>query len=222
MGKGFVYKWTNQVNGKWYIGSHKGSLDDGYRHSSKILAAAERKYGLDNFFREILFEGDYEIDQIRSTVEARFLQEEDAANNPLSYNQSNITGPNRLSKEACKKISDAKLGVPMTPEHSIKKSIAQKGLKRSSETRERISKAKQGKNNPMYGKQLTTDHRRKVSEGLKAAYASGKRTSSQLGVEPWNKGKIPEVLKCPHCQREGKGAVMYRHHFDRCSKSLEI
>ena len=36
---GFIYKWTNIINGKWYIGSRKGTTDDGYRHSSKVLAA---------------------------------------------------------------------------------------------------------------------------------------------------------------------------------------
>lgn len=29
---GFVYKWINLINGKWYIGSHNGTVDDGYRH----------------------------------------------------------------------------------------------------------------------------------------------------------------------------------------------
>lgn len=104
---GFVYKWTNTINGKWYIGSHKGTPDDGYRHSSKILKVAEEKYGIENFAREILFEGDYEKDNIRSVVEGEFLRAENAANNPMSYNRSNLTGPDCFSKESRMKMGKA-------------------------------------------------------------------------------------------------------------------
>ena len=91
---GFVYKWTNQINGKWYIGSHKGTIGDGYRHTSKILALAEEKYGLENFKREILYTGeDYR------NVEAEYLVECDAANNTQSYNRCNIVAPFPFSKE---------------------------------------------------------------------------------------------------------------------------
>lgn len=96
---GFVYKWTNTINGKWYIGSHKGTTDDGYRHSSKYLGAAEKKYGQENFTREILFEGNYVDDQIKAK-EAAYLTKYNAAHNSRSYNQTNITGPNSLSAEA--------------------------------------------------------------------------------------------------------------------------
>jgi hypothetical protein len=27
----FVYKWTEKSTGKWYIGYHTGTIDDGYR-----------------------------------------------------------------------------------------------------------------------------------------------------------------------------------------------
>ena len=77
---GFVYKWTNKINGKWYIGSRKGTIDDGYRHSSQIMRAAEEKYGLEAFTREILFVGDYENDKMKD-VEATYLQENNAATN---------------------------------------------------------------------------------------------------------------------------------------------
>jgi len=51
----FIYKTTNVLSGKYYIGMHStDNLDDGYLGSGNRIKLAIRKHGKDNFISEIL------------------------------------------------------------------------------------------------------------------------------------------------------------------------
>jgi len=75
-----IYKITNQINGKIYIGKHQTkNLDDGYMGSGKQLNRAIQKYGLENFTKEILHIFDNEDDmnaKEKELVTEEFVQEE--------------------------------------------------------------------------------------------------------------------------------------------------
>jgi len=56
-----IYRITNKINGKTYVGMHQTkNLDDGYMGSGKLIRRAIAKHGLSNFTKEILHTFDNE------------------------------------------------------------------------------------------------------------------------------------------------------------------
>lgn len=238
---GFVYKWTNNINGKWYIGSHKGTMADGYRHSSKVMESAERKYGKDNFIRTIIYQGK----NFRET-EAKYLHKYDAANNPMSYNRSNLSGANSHTKLTRSKISEGLSGKPKSESHkqSLRAAWDQRGrgenydtiygMEKSREIRKKISRP--GKTNSFYQKEHTQETKDLISSKLSTPAIKIARSKRMLGDKnpakrpevrlqisitgkgrvPWNKGSFQNQIKCPYCNKTGGQSVMKRWHFSRC------
>lgn len=75
----YLYKITNNINGKIYIGVHRtDKLDDGYMGSGKILKMAQEKYGIENFSKHTLefFETYREaLDKEREIVTLTFIED---------------------------------------------------------------------------------------------------------------------------------------------------
>jgi GIY-YIG catalytic domain len=87
---GFIYEWTNKLNGMKYIGSHKGTIDDGYTGSGKRFENARNKYGIENFERTILEYVEKEEDILLK--EQYYLDTFGCAKSPLYYNISPSAG----------------------------------------------------------------------------------------------------------------------------------
>jgi hypothetical protein len=70
-----IYKIINKIDGKIYIGKHQTKdLNDNYFGSGKRLKYAIKKYGIENFIKEILFQFDNEDEM--NTKEAELVTEE--------------------------------------------------------------------------------------------------------------------------------------------------
>jgi group I intron endonuclease len=83
-GQGFVYRWTNLLNNKWYIGSHEGCINDGYVASGKAIKDAIKKHTIQAFTRDILYVGgDFR------ELEELVLETLSAATDKSSYNLKN-------------------------------------------------------------------------------------------------------------------------------------
>jgi len=89
---GFIYKWVNHVNKKYYIGSHYGPLDDGYVGSGVWFRRAYNK-NPENFSRTILKYLTSEDPVELLTLEQQYLITEcEVGNKDKCYNISRRAG----------------------------------------------------------------------------------------------------------------------------------
>lgn len=152
-----VYKTTNLLNGKFYIGKHQTeNPNDGYLGSGKALEAAIKRHGRENFKKEILF--DFPTQEEMDAKEKKILTEEFIASNQ-NYNMGvgGEGGPHfkgkKHSEESRKKMG--RPGKKLSAEH--RKKISEKNRKRvySEETRQKLAElAKKRWANPEQRKKL--------------------------------------------------------------------
>jgi group I intron endonuclease len=207
-----VYKHTNKINNKVYIGITGNSTQkrwkNGYGYSESHhphFYSAIQKYGWDNFTHEIIADNLTEEEAL--LLEEKLIREYDATNREKGYNTelSGIKGHYKHTEETKKKISETQKGEKghMWGKHlteETKRKMSEKlsgekhpmyGKHHTEETKEKLRKANSGKNSPLYGTHLTEEAKNHLSEIKKGEnnYNYGKHLSEDT------KEKISQKLK---------------------------
>lgn len=168
-----IYKITNNINGKIYIGKHKTkNLDDGYFGSGKILKYAIEKYGIENFKKEIihLCETEEDMNEKESEiVTEEFCLRKDTYNlcvgghGGFSYINRHNLGGNYKNK---KKLDLKKLE---TARNVLKDLYIDNSWKiqQSLKVSEGLNKYYQTNDGHFLGKKHSEDSKKKISESRK-------------------------------------------------------
>ena len=159
----YIYKITNNINGKIYIGKHStDNLDDGYMGSGIRLHQTYNKYGIENFNKEYLAFCDTK-DKLNQ-LEKFYIKKYNSQNREIGYNLTDggdggsVKG-RHLKEETKKKMSEAATGEknPFYGRHHSEETKKKLRKPMSEETKKKLSDI--GK-----GRQLTDEHKRKISE----------------------------------------------------------
>jgi len=121
--KAIIYKITNLLNGKVYIGKFRRKTNTFYRYwgGGVFIKRAIKKYGISNFAKEIIVEGNFSLN-LTNELEKHYIRLYNSNNPKIGYNLTiggdgcYVIGMKR-SDETKKRISEARKKIKITPEH---------------------------------------------------------------------------------------------------------
>lgn len=174
---GYVYLTTNLVNGRKYVGQHKGSVfTENYKGSGMLLKQAFDKYGWDNFKVELLEECESSSDL--NDAEIKWIRDLNAVYSSEYYNIA-FGGNSRHGP-----ISEAQ-------------------KKRLSE----VAKQRTGSKNPFYGKTHTPDKCARSGEQFRQLWKEGRlRSPLSKGIwitDGTNNRAVPQDSTIPEGWHRG-------------------
>ncbi|PCJ96790.1 MAG: hypothetical protein COA52_00865 [Hyphomicrobiales bacterium] len=183
----FVYKVTNLVNGKIYIGKRStNDLNDGYLGSGLLIKKAILKYGKENFKREIISFHDTSENALKEEekiVDEEFIRHK--RNYNLCVGGKGTWPPSALifTKERREKISKSLSGRIVTED-----------------TRNKLSKNISGENNPYHKSKNRKNPMQGKKHSLKTKEIMSKKSKKRLS----NKENHPMFNKCHSIETKKK------------------
>ena len=197
----YIYRITNNINGKTYIGQHKyKKLNDSYMGSGILLHRAYKRYGIENFKKEILVFNVLER-KYADLLEKTFIASE-RENGKAEYNIANGGQGGNLGGEVNRKISESLKGKPS----------GMKGKHFSEESKRNMSKA-------LKGHSVSEEARKKISENNKGKHYMHHSEETKKKISEASKGRklgpmsdeakkmLSEAKKGRHWFNNGKTSV---------------
>ena len=189
-----IYKITNKLNGKVYIGQSR-DIDARWRQhinakDNYAIHNAIKKYGKENFSFEVLLECPADMLDVWERDMIALYN----CMSPHGYNLTEGGEGQHLSEEHKRKISESNKGHIVSEETRHKISESRKGRRASEETLLKMSEVNKGKH-------LSEEHKRKISNTLKGV--KRKPCSEE------HKRKLSESIKGRHWKIENGKRIWY-------------
>lgn len=198
----YIYKITNSINGKIYIGQTIKSPEKSklYYGSGSKITGEIYVYGKENFSKQIL--------QICSSIEELDIYEKywiellNSTNPEIGYNSRSGGNKSTYNTEFKSKISKVQSG----------QSNSFYGKKHSIDSIKKMSESKIGNKNHIFGKHHDDSTKLKLSKAL-IGIKRDKNTIDKMKTSA--KNRVYPETECPFCGKIGKNN-MTRYHFDNC------
>lgn len=213
----YLYKITNQLDGKFYIGQTIDTKGRWSAHKSnakkpdktgQYIHYAMAKYGTQNFIYEVI--ASCKTQEDADEIESLLIAQYDSRNKEFGYNLKTGVSYGGHSEETKQKQREATLQQIVTKGHPAQ------GTKRTPEQLKTLSQAR--KDNPV---EYTEEIRQRMSEahiGIKDSEET-KAKKSERAKEAWEK-RIDYSRKCsaPGCEVSGKAKYLIIKGIRYCSK----
>lgn len=196
-----IYKTTNKIDGKIYVGSHQTTnINDEYLGSGKYLKRAISKYGKQNFNKEILhiFNNKQDMfDKEREIVNEEFVKDANTYNFKIGGAGGN---PGIIGAFAGRKHSQE-------TKEKIRKSSLSQGT--TDEKRRKCSDNNWAKKDPVAFK----EHASRINKNIpKSANHRASLAKAQQGRKMMNNGKLSSFIKAGDIEEYLQKGWVFGHH----------
>jgi len=222
-----LYIFEHEKTGLKYFGKTTKYLSEKelekYDGSGSYWRKHIKKHG--NFIKKTIYgiySTDKDSDNYVKPVALKFSEDNDIVNSDNWANlipENGLDGGGRLkgftvSEETKEKmrIANKNSTYKHSPETIEKMKIANKDRVLSTETREKISKSKQGQGK---GIKKSEEHKSKIAESVK-----NKMKSKEVQKKLRKPKKPQKKIKCPYCEMIGASGNMKKYHFEKCKKYI--